>query len=202
MENSLRCGLLANHGLFVLKLDTLAVLPVLVSEGLVSLDEKEIIQSKTTGGEKTDVLLTLIHRKGVFDSNVYDRFLRILGDEYLSGGQQLEKLVFKVRDDSANQEILGRFIKAAPSGLDPKQKSALRSEEEQLVSSLNVEDILADLISLGVLSLDENEVYSMYVYDQSIVCNNNTCPYIILLYVYNIVPYRIMYMIFIYSSIM
>lgn len=154
----MRCGLLANHSLLVLKLDPLAVMPFLISEGLISLDEKEAIQSKTTGGDKTDALLTLLHRKGAIDYSVYDRFLKILGDEYRSGGQQLEKLVSKVLADSANPEILGRF-NAPSGGLNPKQKAVLLSEEEQLINSLNVEDIVADLVSLGVLSLDDNEVH-------------------------------------------
>ena len=175
-QNSLRYGLLANHSLLVLKLDPLAVMPFLISEGLVNLDEKETIQSKTTGGEKTDTLLTLLHRKGAIDNSLYDRFLHILEDEYRSGGQQLEKVVSKIRDDSANPEILGRF-KAAPSRLNPKQKAALLSEEKQLISSLNVEDVMADLVSLGVLSLDENEV-GPHVHIQCAIINTCTCTYL------------------------
>jgi apoptotic protease-activating factor len=141
----------------ILKLDILAVMPQLVSEGIVSLDEKEKIQSNTTGGEKVDALLTLLHRKAVSDSSIYERFLTVLADDFLSGGQHLEKLVSKIREDAVNPEVVRRY-QAAPTRLDPKQKAALLSEEKQLVSSLNVEDILADLVSLGVLSLDENEV--------------------------------------------
>lgn len=158
MERStLRHGLLANHSRLILKLDVLAVMPQLISEGLVSLDEKEKIQSNATGGEKTDALLTLLHRKAVSDSDVYERFLTVLADDFLSGGQHLEKLVATIREDAVNPEVIRRY-QYAPTRLDPKQKAALLSEEKQLVSSLNVEEIVADLVSLGVLSLDENEV--------------------------------------------
>lgn len=156
--STLRYGLLANHSHLILKLDTLAVLPFLVSDGLVSLDENETIQSKTTGGEKTDALLTLIHRKALSDGSAYERFLEILKDDFRSGGQQVQWLVTKVCEDAENPEVLVRY-QAIHTGLDPRQKSALLSEEKLLVSSLNVEDVLADLVSLGVLSLDENEVH-------------------------------------------
>ena len=154
---TLRYGLLANHSRLVLKLDPVAVIPFLVSDGLVNLDEKEMIQCRATAGEKTDSLLTLLHRKAVSDDSVYERFLEILSDDFLSGGQQLEKLVSLIREDAANPQVVARY-QAAPSRLDPRQKAALLSEERTLVSSVNVEDLLADLVSLGVLSLDENEV--------------------------------------------
>ena len=157
----LRYGLLANHSRLVLKLDPLAILPFLISEGLVTPGEKESVQSKTTDGGKTDTLLTLLHRKAVSDSNVYERFLNILGDDYRSGGQQLEKVVAKVREDSEDPDVIQRY-QCLPSRLDPKQKSALTALETELVSSLNVEDIIPDLVSVGVLSLDENEVYSVW----------------------------------------
>ena len=155
--NRLRYGLLANHSRLVLKLDPVAVMPYLISDGLVSMDEKEVILSKTTGGEKTDALLTLVHRKAVSDKSVYERFLSILGDDILSGGQQLENLVAQIRRDADSDGVAERY-RAAPSRLDPRQKAALQAEEKALVSSLNAEELVPDLVSCGVLSLDENEV--------------------------------------------
>ena len=157
MARRLRYGLLANHSRLVLRLDLVAVMPFLVEEGLVTLDEKESIMSKTTGGERSDALLTLIHRKAVSDESVYERFLAVLEDEYRSGGQQLENLVRRIRADAGEDEVVARF-EAAPSRLDARQKAALRREEPTLVASLNVEEIMPDLVSYGVLSLDDNEV--------------------------------------------
>ncbi|CAI8005159.1 Apoptotic protease-activating factor 1, partial [Geodia barretti] len=158
MENKLRYGLLANHGVLVIKLDPTAIMPFLVSEGLLSLDEKQVIDStKATGGEKTDGLLTIIHRRAVADDGIYERFLKVLDDEFLSGGQYLHELVSKVYDDSSSPGVLERYH-VQPGHLDPNQKAAILSNEEALVSSLNVDDVLADMVSLGVLSLDENEV--------------------------------------------
>ena len=154
----LRYGLLANHGVIVLKLDPMAIMPYLISEGLLSLDEKQVIQSKVTDSEKTDGILTLIHRKAIADESVYERFLNILGDEILSGGQHLQKVVSKVYEDSSDPVVL-EMHQPKPGGLAPKQKAALISQEESIVSSLTVDDVLADLVSLGVLSLDENEVF-------------------------------------------
>ena len=162
-EGNLRYGLLENHGVLVLRLDPTAIMPFLVSEGLLSLDEKQVIENRATGGEKTDGLLTLIHRKAVADEGVYERFLKILGDEFLSGGQHLHELVSKIYDDALNPAVLARHT-IQPGQLDPSQKAALSSHEETLVSSLNVDEVLADLVSLGVLSLDENEVYNNIYY--------------------------------------
>ena len=158
MEN-LRDGLLANHGVLVVKLDPTAIMPFLVSEGLLSLDEKQVLEStKATDGEKTDGLLTIIHRKGVADNSIYERFLKVLNDEYLSGGQHLHELVSKIYADSTSPAVLERY-RVQPGQLDPNQKAAILSHEEAIVSSLNVDDVLADMVSLGVLSLDENEVF-------------------------------------------
>lgn len=157
MAGRLRYGLLANHSRLVRRLDLTAVMPYLVEEGLVTLDEKEGIMSKTIGAERSDALLTLIHRKAVSDDSAYDRFLAVLEDEYRSGGQQLESLVSRIRADACKEEVVGRF-EAAPSRLDARQKAALRREEPTLVASLNVEEIMPDLVSYGVLSLDDNEV--------------------------------------------
>ena len=170
MENKLRYGLLANHGVLVIKLDPTAIMPFLVSEGLLSLDEKQVIDStKATGGEKTDGLLTIIHRRAVADDGIYERFLKVLDDECLSGGQYLHELVSKVYDDSSSPGVLERYH-VQPGHLDPNQKAAILSNEEALVSSLNVDDVLADMVSLGVLSLDENEVlvHSCVHSDQSV----------------------------------
>ena len=160
MERSrLRYGMLENHGTLVLRLDPAAISPFLISEGLLSLDESQVVQTRPTDGEKTDVLLTLLHRKAIADETVYERFLNILGDEFLSGGQQLQALVTKIYEDSSNPNVVAKH-RVQPGQLDPRQKAALLALEESLVSGLIVDDILADLVSLGVLSLDDNEVHT------------------------------------------
>ena len=145
-----------------MKLDPTAVSPFLVSEGLLTLDECEVIKSKATDGERTESILTLLHRKGSADESVFKRFLNVLSDELLSGGQQLQALVKKIYEDSSNPQVVEKH-QMHPGKLDPRQKAALHSLEEALVSSVIVGDILADLVSLGVLTLDENEVLVMCV---------------------------------------
>ena len=131
-------------------------MPFLVEEGLVSLDEKDGIMSKTTSAEISDALLTLLHRKAVSDASLNKRFLSVLSDEHRSGGQQLEALVERIRADAASEETATRF-KALGSRLNPGQREALRAEEGTLVASLNVEEVLAELVSYGVVTLEENE---------------------------------------------
>ena len=133
-----------------------AIIPFLVEEGLVSLDEKDGIMSKTTSAEISDTLLTLLHRKAISDASVTKRFLSVLSDEHRSGGQQLEALVERIRADAASEDTATRF-KALGSRLNPGQREALRAEEGTLVGSLNVEEVLAELVSYGVLTLEENE---------------------------------------------
>lgn len=156
----LEVGLLENHGTLVLRLDPIAVMPFLVSEGVVNLDEKHDIESLFTDGEKTDRLLTVVHRKAMADKSVFTRFLNVLGDESLSGGQDLGKLVAKIYEDSSDSVVRARHQKH-DGKLSRDQKAALRSQQELIVSSVDANNILADLVSCGVLTLDENEVLYM-----------------------------------------
>lgn len=159
MDESLRCGFLAHHSYLIRKLDLPTVMPLLVQEGLVTLNEKERIENrdKSTSDDRCDALLTLVHRKAAADNNVYEKFLDVLKDERCSSGQpHLVTLANTIRNDATKEEVVRRFT-PTPSGLYTRQREALCLLQNQLEDSLSVEGILPDLVTDGVVNLDDNE---------------------------------------------
>ena len=159
MDESLRCGFLANHSYLTRKLDLRTVMPLLVQEGLVTFDEQERIENRdrSTSDDRCDALLALVHRKAAADNNVYEKFLDVLEDERCSNGQpHLVTLATTIRNDATKEEVVRRFT-PTPCGLYTRQKEALRLLQDQLEESLIVEGILPDLVTDGVVNLDDNE---------------------------------------------
>lgn len=157
MSSSLRHGLLANHSDLVGSLDPATVARHLVQKGIVTLDERERIMKKDTRSEGSEEVLMLVHRNAVLNEGAYESFLEMLADDDGCGkGQQLKDLVTKIRDDAAKPEVVAMF-QAKPTQLNARQNAALQREASTLVASLNVEELIPDLVSNGVLSLDDTE---------------------------------------------
>ena len=69
--DELRCAFLANHHILVKKLDVEALLPGSISRGLLTLDKQELV----TSSQKTDRFLTIIHRRGQQNADVFEELL-------------------------------------------------------------------------------------------------------------------------------
>ena len=151
-----RRGFLANHHTLTKRLDTEAVLPDLISFGLVSLEEKELILHEVTGSQKTDRLLTILHRRGTVTPNVYDKLFKLLSDESIVAGQLLEDVLTKIKVDSCDEQVKARF--AYSSGeLKAGDSVSLRHFEDKIVNGLTVSEVLPQLISFGIVDLSEND---------------------------------------------
>ena len=161
----LRCAFLANHHILIKKLDVEDLLPDCVSRGLLTLDEQELILHEATASQKTDRFLTIIHRRGQQNTGVFDELLKLLSDEDVTSGQLLDDVLIQIRTDSVDPEIQARFVNQQRCGGD--QPLSLQSIEDKIVNTLTVNEILPQLISRGVVSMQENElVRSASVYLQ------------------------------------
>ena len=153
-RHKLRCAFLANHHMLIKKLDTEALLPDCISRGLVTLDEQELISHEATGSQKTDRLLTIIHRRGQLNLDVFDKLLELLSDRDVTSGQLLDKVVKQIRADSVDPEVQARFT----NELDGDKPLYLCSIEDKIIKTLTVNEVLPQLISNGVVSIQENEL--------------------------------------------
>lgn len=151
----LKYGFLANHGLLLRRLEPDSVLPYLISEDIISFEEKERIAKEPSSALKVDKLLTDVHRRGVNDPNVYGRLLSVLKDPEITSGQQLASVVTKVEEDSRKEGIEKQF-EYVTGILEESHNAALRQHESAIVKGLDVHTVLPYMVSVGVISPDEN----------------------------------------------
>ncbi len=153
MESRLKCAFLASHAQLVRRLELRSVLPHLVSEDVVTLEEKERIQNEASSERRVDKLLTAVHRRGVNDPAIYSRLLYVLKDpEATSGQKYLQEIVKKIEEDSRNEDIQKRFAEAS----EERHVAALRKHESAILS-VDVHQVLPSLMSDGVITPKENE---------------------------------------------
>lgn len=155
-DANLKYGFLSNHQRLTIQLELNSLLPFLISESLITFNEKELIKSESTSTERTDKLLTIIHRRGNTDETVYERFLKLLSDPMVTSGQQLDTLVEKIRHDSESDEVISKFNYSG-GVLVEGHNTSLREHEESIVGSLSVGEVLPQLISRGIVSTQEND---------------------------------------------
>lgn len=155
-QSDLRCGFLASHHILTKRLDTEALLPDLISAGLISLDEKELILHEVTSLQKTDRLLTILHRRGIVNQSIYDKLFELLSDKSVSAGQLLDNVLKKIKLDSRDEQVKARFD-YSPGELKAGDSVSLRRFEDRIVNCLTVSEVLPQLISFGIVGLSENE---------------------------------------------
>lgn len=151
----LKYGFLANHDVLVGRVEPLGLLPSLVAEGVVTFEDKERIKNEVTSTAKVDKLLSIVHRRGVTDEKVYERLLKVLKEAGDSGGQDLDDVVQKIKEDAHKEGVEKRFEYAAGI-LEERHNAVLKANEHAIVSNLNVEDVLPHLVSSGVVTHEEN----------------------------------------------
>ena len=153
----LRLAFLANHHILVKRLDTEALLPDLISSGLLSLEERELISHEVTGCQKTDRLLMTFHRRGAVDTDIFKKLFDLLSDQSVTAGQLLDGVLNKIQADSCDEEVRARFTYLS-GGLKVGDRLSLRNFEEKIVSALTVSEVLPQLVAHGTVSLNENDL--------------------------------------------
>lgn len=155
MAGQLRLGFLANHDSLVKKLDTESLLPNLISSGLISLEERELISHEATGSDKTDRLLMILHRRGTINPDIFNSLFDLLSDESVTAGQLLDDVLKKIKADSCDDKVIARFVSSSDALKVGDNVSSLKFED--IVSALNVKEVLPQLVSYGIVNLSEND---------------------------------------------
>ena len=156
-QSYLRLGFLASHHILTKKLDTEALLPDLISSGLISPEEKELISHEVTGSQKTDRLLMILHRRGTVNPDIFDKLFDLLSDESVTAGQLLDDVLKKIRADSCNEEVKVRFAYSS-GALKVGDNVSLRNFEDDIINALTVSEVLPQLVSFGIVNLSENDL--------------------------------------------
>jgi hypothetical protein len=157
MADRLRLGFLANHHVLTKKLDTDSLLPDLISSGLISFEERELISHEATGSLKTDRLLTILHRRGTVNPGIFSKLFDLLSDESVTAGQLLDYILKQIKADSCNDEVIARFAYSS-GALKVGDSVSLRNFEDDIISALTVSEVLPQLVSYGIVNLSENDL--------------------------------------------
>ena len=147
----LKYGFLHNHALLVRRLSTTSILAHVYSEGLVTSQEKARIESQYAEGSRTDILLDILHRQGVANSNVYLTFFNLLSDESITSGQNLEDVLKQIKKDAVSEEVRATF-QYERRLLEENDHSTMLKYKATIVRTLSVDNILPELVSCGVVS--------------------------------------------------
>ncbi len=155
-ESRLRYGFLHNHHRLVKQLELDSLMPHLLAKDLVTINEKELIESERTSSQAIDKLLTILHRRVKTDPSVLQRFLKLLSDPSIASGQNLAPLLQRIRHDSESDSVSSQF--GYNDGvLVEDHNASLKKHETDIVESLSVGEVLPQLVARGVVSAQENE---------------------------------------------
>jgi len=171
-EQRLMYGFLHNHHRLVKQLELRSILPSLIAEGLITPTDQELIKSQSTSSDSVEKLLSLIHRRGTTDNTVFKRFLAILADQDITAGLNLQDLVKRIRHDSESDDIASKFSYDAEV-LVEGHNATLKEHEKTIVTSLNVGDVLPQLVASGVVSTQENDDIRLVYTPQHCLCIPN-----------------------------
>ena len=157
MAERLRLGFLANHHILTKKLDTDSLLPDVLSSGLISFEERELISHEVTGTLKTDRLLTILHRRGTVNPDIFSKLYDLLSDESVTAGQLLDDVLKQIKADSYDDGVTARFVYSS-GALKVGDSVSLRNFEDDIISALTVSEVLPQLVSYGIVNLSENDL--------------------------------------------
>ena len=155
-DKKLRQAFIRRHSLLVRKLTTDDTLPECFARGLISLEEKEEIESlaKVTISKGVERLLAVLHRRFNGNPGIFTQLFTILEELNENGNGYMNHIITALR--SSSQEPLKP--EPGPRLLGEKERMVLKSNEPLILSTLDVELILPELISAMVINVDESEL--------------------------------------------
>ena len=161
--SKLRYGFLHNHPVLMKRLAPVSLLPHLYAQGLVSENEKSLIQHESADGLKTDRILDIIHRQGCSKPQVYRTFFDLLKDDGVTSGMNLGEVVEKIERDALSEAVAAKFGYGRTL-LAEADRSALLKHKWTIGESLFVSEVLPELVGGGVLSIqDKDSIKSVQV---------------------------------------
>lgn len=155
--DKLKHSFTVNHAFLLKNLTVDALfLSTCSSELLISTRDEEDILAETTNTRRASKLLLLLHRRSFSEKGVFSRLLDILvkyNEE--EGGLVLKHVIAALRKGA--QEATAPFSYTS-SSLNELSRALLLGNEAVLLVSLDMKEILPELVSYGVISVEECDV--------------------------------------------
>ena len=154
--DKLKHSFTVNHSFLLKNLTADAIfLSICSSERLISTREEEDILAEATNTRRASKLLLLLHRRSFSERAVFSRLLDILVRYNEDEGGQVLKHVISALKKSAD-EATSSFTYSS-SSLGERARALLLGNEAVLIASLDTEEVLPELVSHGVISVEESD---------------------------------------------
>ena len=154
MDNeNYRKAFIANHSRLVRKLTSSELIETTFSHSLLTVSEKELVQAEKTESLKVDKLLSIFHRRYYSDPTIFVTLFKILEEVNEDENGIIEHVLLALKESLTNPPTFPN-TRGVMKELD---RLRLKQNETSILSTLDVMQILPDLISDGVISFEESE---------------------------------------------
>ena len=153
MENeNYRKAFIANHSRLVRKLTSSELIETTFSHSLLTVSEKELVQAEKTEGLRVDKLLSIFHRRYYTDPTIFVTLFKILEEVNEDENGIIEHVLLALKESLTNPPTFPNI-----RGVMSESDRLRLKQNETPILSLDVMQILPDLISEGVISFEESE---------------------------------------------
>lgn len=144
----------ANHSRLVRKLTAPELVEACFTKGLLTLSEKEELESLKTDTQQINKLLVIFHRRYFSDREIFSKLFDILKEINVEEGGYIDHVIFALKETLKNPPD----FPTSQDLLSEEDRARLRLNESTILTTLDVLQILPDLISEGVISFKESDV--------------------------------------------
>ena len=123
-----------------------------LSEGLLSMEEKDEVDCQGTKYQKNDKLLTLMYKKVCCNSSLFTTFTKVLS--HCENSEHIVQNLSKVKDFNYDTDIIHKL---AINKMKRIYKRTFHYAERK-VNNLSIDSLIPALVSAGVLDMDTKEV--------------------------------------------
>ena len=148
-----RQSFLANHSRLVRKLTPFEFIQAAYTAELITLPEKEEVESFKTDSQKVNRLLGIFHRRYNGSPDIFKKVFDLLVNINAEEGGYIDHVITKLEESIENPPN----FPSSHDLLSEEDRARLMLHESTILRTIDVEKILPDLISEGVVSHDESE---------------------------------------------
>ena len=145
----------ANHSRLVRKLTSPELVETTYAKDLISLSEKEEIEAEKTESSRVNKCLNIFHRRYYGDRNIYEKLLQVL-EEINENESGIIEHVITALNESLNHPP---EFPSKTMPLSEFDRERLQYNETTIMATLDVLQLLPDLISEGVVTFEEAETF-------------------------------------------
>ncbi len=145
----------ANHSRLVRKLTSSELVGKVYSKDLITVSEKEEIEAEKTEFSRVNKCLSIFHRRYYGDRSIYMKLFNVLEEINDDEGGIIDHVISAL-NDSLNHPP---EFPSSTMLLSEFDRERLRSNETTIATTLDVLQLLPDLISEGVVTFEDAEAF-------------------------------------------